>query len=63
MLCFYTTLFTNMPGLASGTVGALGYWLGQHDVQRAEQPWFFYLLMLPQYEFVGVTALPDRHRT
>ncbi|RIK41735.1 MAG: TIGR03663 family protein, partial [Chloroflexi bacterium] len=54
----YTTMFTNMPGLASGTVGALGYWLGQHGVQRAEQPWFYYLLMLPQYEFIGVLLFP-----
>ncbi|HEX3723973.1 MAG TPA: flippase activity-associated protein Agl23, partial [Nitrolancea sp.] len=30
----YTSLFTNMEGLASGTFGALGYWLGQQNVQR-----------------------------
>lgn len=54
----YTTFFTNMPGLASGTVGALGYWLGQHGVQRAEQPWFYYMLMLPQYEFIAVLLFP-----
>jgi uncharacterized protein (TIGR03663 family) len=55
---FFTSMFTNMFGLGSGTVGALGYWLGQHDVQRADQPWFYYLLMLPQYELVAVTVFP-----
>lgn len=55
---FYTSLFTNMFGLGSGTVGALGYWLGQHDVQRADQPWFFYLLLLLQYELLLVLLLP-----
>jgi uncharacterized protein (TIGR03663 family) len=54
----YTSMYTNMFGLGSGTVGALGYWLGQHDVQRADQPWFYYLLMLPQYELVAVALFP-----
>jgi hypothetical protein len=54
----YTSLFTNMFGLGSGTVGALGYWLGQHDVQRADQPWFYYLLQLLQYELLLVLLLP-----
>jgi predicted membrane-bound mannosyltransferase len=54
----YTTLFTNMAGLASGTAGALGYWLGQQDVQRGDQPWFYYLLILPQYELVAVLLTP-----
>ena len=54
----YTTLFTNFGGLASGTFGALGYWLGQQDVQRGAQPWFYYLLLLPQYEFVAVALFP-----
>ncbi|MEX2314267.1 MAG: flippase activity-associated protein Agl23, partial [Thermomicrobiales bacterium] len=55
---FFTSMYTNMFGLGSGTVGALGYWLGQHDVQRADQPWFYYMLMLPQYEFVAVALFP-----
>jgi len=54
----YTSMFMNMGGLASGTAGALGYWLGQHDVQRADQPWFYYLLLLAQYEFIGVLLFP-----
>ena len=55
---FYTSMFTNMFGLASGTVGALGYWLGQQNVQRADQPWFYYLILLVQYEFIAVLMLP-----
>lgn len=55
---FYTSLFTNMGGLASGTFGALGYWLGQQGVQRGQEPWFYYLLLLPQYEFVAVLLFP-----
>jgi uncharacterized protein (TIGR03663 family) len=54
----YTSMYTNMFGLGSGTVGALGYWLGQHDVQRADQPWFYYLLLLPQYELIAVLVFP-----
>jgi len=54
----YTSLFTNMLGLASGSFGALGYWLGQQNVQRGAEPWFYYLLLLPQYEFIGVFFFP-----
>ncbi len=52
----FTTLFTNLYGLATGTIatdGTLLYWLGQHDVQRGEQPWFYYLVLFPQYEFLA----------
>lgn len=58
VVALFTSMFTNMFGLASGTVGALGYWLGQHGVQRGDQPWFYYLLMLVQYEFIGVLLFP-----
>jgi uncharacterized protein (TIGR03663 family) len=53
----FTTLFTNLYGLASGTIatdGTLLYWVSQHGVQRGEQPWFYYLLLMPQYEFIAV---------
>jgi predicted membrane-bound mannosyltransferase len=50
----YTSMFTNMSGLRSSTIdtdGTLLYWLGQHDFRRGEQPWFYFLLLLPQYEY------------
>ena len=53
----FTTLFTNLYGLASGTIstdGTLLYWLGQHEFRRGEQPWFYYLLLMPQYELIAV---------
>lgn len=48
----YTTFFTNPYGVVSGTWGALSYWLRQHDVQRGGQPWYYYLMLLPLYEFL-----------
>jgi predicted membrane-bound mannosyltransferase/DNA-binding beta-propeller fold protein YncE len=51
-LLFFTSFFTNFPGWTSGMIGSLGYWLEQHDVQRANQPPFFYLIVLPLYEFL-----------
>jgi predicted membrane-bound mannosyltransferase len=53
----YTTLFQNMHGLRTATIatdGTLLYWLGQHDFQRGEQPWFYFVLLLPQYEYLAV---------
>ncbi len=37
---------------ASGVWRSLGYWIAQHEVQRANQPWYFYNLLLMVYEFL-----------
>ncbi len=50
----YTTFFTNLAGFGSGIWGSLQYWLLQHDVQRGAQPWYYYLLLLPIYEFLPI---------
>ena len=53
----FTSLFVNLYGLVSSTVatnGTLLYWLGQHDVRRGEQPWFYFAALAPQYEFIAV---------
>jgi uncharacterized protein (TIGR03663 family) len=47
----HTTFLTNGYGVLSGLVGALGYWIDQHDVRRGDQPWYYYLLLVPLYEF------------
>ncbi len=49
---FYTTMFTNGQGFATGMVGQLGYWLSQHEVARGGQPWYYYLVLMPMYEFL-----------
>ena len=48
----YTSLFTNMDGFYSGHWGSLDYWLSQQDVARGQQPWFYYLMLIPAYEFL-----------
>ena len=47
----YTTFLTNPGGLYTGTVYAVRYWLAQQEVKRGGQPWFYYGLLLPMYEF------------
>jgi uncharacterized protein (TIGR03663 family) len=49
---FFTTFFTNGQGLATGMIGSLGYWLAQQPVQRGTQPWFYYFLVVPLYEYL-----------
>jgi uncharacterized protein (TIGR03663 family) len=51
-ITMYTTFFTNGQGFATGLVGSLGYWLAQQDVRRGSQPWFYYFVLIPMYEFV-----------
>lgn len=49
----YTTVFTNTNGFFTGSIGSLGYWIVQHDVERGSQPWYYYLLIqIPMYEFL-----------
>jgi len=52
----YTTFFTNPKGIITGTTGAISYWLAQQGVQRGGQPWFYYLLLIPLYEFLPLAA-------
>jgi uncharacterized protein (TIGR03663 family) len=53
----FTSMFTNLGGLATSTVatnGTLLYWLGQHDVQRGSQPWFYFITLMPQYDVIAL---------
>ncbi len=53
-ITLYTSLFSNISGILTGSFGAIFYWLAQHDERRAEQPWFYYLLLMPQYDPLAV---------
>jgi len=46
----YTTFFTNLSGFASGIWGSLDYWIGQAG--RVTQPWYYYIILMPMYEFL-----------
>ena len=50
----FTTLFTNGAGMGTGFVGQLGYWMAQQDVKRGSQPWYYYFIIVPLYEYVLV---------
>ncbi|MDX1413534.1 MAG: TIGR03663 family protein [Candidatus Promineifilaceae bacterium] len=52
LLVFFTSVFTNLGGWSTGIVGSLGYWLEQQEVQRGSQPVFYYLFVVPFYEFL-----------
>ncbi|MDX1994416.1 MAG: TIGR03663 family protein [bacterium] len=52
---FFTTIFTNIAGLATGMIYSLQYWLEQQGVRRGSQPQYYYLLVImPFYEFLPV---------
>jgi len=48
----YTGFFTDPAGFFSGAIGALQYWLTQQSYRRGAQPWYYYLLLLPLYDFL-----------
>ena len=52
---FFTTVFTNIEGLATGMIYSLQYWLEQQGVRRGNQPQYYYVLVImPLYEFLPV---------
>lgn len=51
-LTLMTTFWTNLGGLCSGPWGSLDYWITQHGVRRGNQPWFYYTMLMPAYEFL-----------
>lgn len=53
-LLLYTTFLTNPGGINSGVWDGLGYWIAQQDVARGNQPWYYYLIITPLYEFLPV---------
>ena len=48
----FSTVFTYPTGVATGVWQSLGYWLAQQDVARGGQPWYYYFVLLPIYEFL-----------
>jgi uncharacterized protein (TIGR03663 family) len=54
-ILLFTVLFTNMPnGIGDGIWQGLYYWLQQQQVARGGQPWYYYFLLIPLYEQIGV---------
>jgi uncharacterized protein (TIGR03663 family) len=53
-ILLFTTFFTNPAGFAGAYWNQLDYWLAQQEVQRGGQPWFYYLFMVPLYEFAAL---------
>ncbi|GCE25430.1 hypothetical protein KDA_09140 [Dictyobacter alpinus] len=51
----FTVLFTNLPaGIGDGIWQGLYYWLQQQQVARGGQPWYYYFMLIPLYEQIGV---------
>ena len=51
-LLFFTTFLTNGQGVGTGLIGSLGYWIDQQEVMRGGQPWYYFHLIVPLYEFL-----------
>ncbi len=54
-IVLYSVFFTDLPrGILSGMFASLGYWMAQQGVARGDQPWYYYLLIIPLYEPIAV---------
>jgi predicted membrane-bound mannosyltransferase len=48
----WSVFFTHMHGVAVGLWGDAAYWISQHGVARGGQPGFYYVMLIPIYEFL-----------
>jgi uncharacterized protein (TIGR03663 family) len=53
-LILFTALFTYMPGIGDGVWQGLFYWITQQTVERGGQPWYYYFMLVPLYEQIGL---------
>jgi uncharacterized protein (TIGR03663 family) len=47
----FTTFLTNPHGLQDGLIESIRYWLSQQPVNRGGQPPYYYLVVIPAYEW------------
>ncbi|HEX6288024.1 MAG TPA: flippase activity-associated protein Agl23 [Herpetosiphonaceae bacterium] len=51
----FSTFFAYPKGFLDGWYWGIKYWLGsQHDFARGDQPWFYYLMLLPIYDLLAL---------
>ncbi|MGQ9925258.1 MAG: flippase activity-associated protein Agl23 [Chloroflexaceae bacterium] len=56
-LVLYSSFFAHMRGVFDGLYAGLAYWLGsQQEYARGDQPWYYYLMLLPLYEPLAVLS-------
>ncbi len=48
----FTNYFTHPGGIGTGIWQSLGYWLEQQEVNRGNQPWYYYFIITSSYEFL-----------
>jgi len=53
-ILMYTIFFTKPSYLAGGIWENISYWVTQHEVARGGQPEFYYVMVIPIYEFTPV---------
>jgi uncharacterized protein (TIGR03663 family) len=54
-LLLFTVYFTNIKqGIGDGVWEGLYYWIQQQQQARGGQPWYYYLMLFPLYEQIGV---------
>lgn len=55
-ILLYTNFFTSPFGIVTGVWQGLGYWLAQQDVGRGDQPWYYYIVIGWNYEFLPIVV-------
>ncbi|MBN2392639.1 MAG: TIGR03663 family protein [Anaerolineae bacterium] len=51
-ITLFSTFFTYGWGAMTGLIGGLTYWIAQQTVDRGSQPWYYYTIVGPLYEYM-----------
>ncbi len=51
-ITLFSTFFTYGWGVLTGQIGALAYWIAQQTENRGSQPWYYYAVIGPLYEYM-----------
>ncbi len=51
-ITLFSTFFTYGWGVMTGQIGGLAYWIAQQTENRGSQPWYYYAVIGPLYEYM-----------
>jgi len=51
-ITLFSTFFTYGWGVMTGQIGGLAYWIAQQTENRGSQPWYYYAVVGPLYEYM-----------
>ncbi len=53
-ISLYSAFFSDLDGVKRAVLGSISHWLRMHEINDHAKPWYYYPLLLFQYEFLSL---------